>query len=59
MSAEDCHGERACLPDEELTSAEVPSGIGRRPFFMRSAREMSAKYKETSEGGLAVSMVLC
>ena len=24
-----------------------------------TAREMNAKYKETSEGGLAVSVVLC
>jgi L-serine dehydratase len=24
-----------------------------------TAREMNAKYKETSEGGLAVSLVLC
>jgi len=29
----------------------------RRAFLMRSA--MNSKYKETSEGGLAVSLVLC
>lgn len=34
--------------------------ISIRPLAMDlTAREMNAKYKETSEGGLAVSVVLC
>ena len=92
------------LQDLELEAAELPAGVDRRAFLMRSAvagavavtsgtspasaqqaatsasqvpanrrvdfdttvnamaltaREMNSKYKETSEGGLAVSVVLC
>jgi len=34
---------------------------GKRPPWHQKARElpMNSKYKETSEGGLAVSVVLC
>jgi len=47
-----------------IASNEIPSN--RRVDFdttvtamALTAREMNAKYKETSEGGLAVSLVLC
>jgi hypothetical protein len=83
-------------PERELCPADLPSGVDRRAFMMRSAvvgaaaliagrsapvldapanrrvdfdttvaamaltaKEMNAKYKETSEGGLAVSVTLC
>ena len=39
------------LPLEELRLDEAPAGVDRRAFMMR--------YKETSEGGLAVAVVLC
>jgi len=56
------------LPDLELefmiSSNEVPAN--RRVDFdatvsamALTAEEMNSKYKETSEGGLAVSVVLC
>ena len=56
------------LPDLELefmiASNEVPAN--RRVEFdttvsamALTAKEMNSKYKETSEGGLAVSVVLC
>ena len=134
MESDDRNGESVFLPDEELTSVEVPLGVDRRTFRMRTAvigaatvmtgrtlsaqqqiaaasaappqvasklstdldvvkkskgpiittldefykvgpgpssshmigpmriltaKEMNAKYKETSEGGLAVSVTLC
>jgi hypothetical protein len=69
MKADDRHDESSWLPDDELTSGEVPSGIDRRTFMMRSAVigtagvttgcTMDSKYKEASEGALAVSVVLC
>jgi len=47
-----------------IASNEIPSN--RRVDFdttvtamALTAREMNTKYKETSEGGLAVSLVLC
>jgi L-serine dehydratase len=47
-----------------IASNEIP--INRRVDFdttvtamALTAKEMNAKYKETSEGGLAVSLVLC
>jgi hypothetical protein len=57
------------LTGERLdVNGDGPSGVDRRAFMMRSAlvgamaltaKEMNAKYKETPEGGLAVSLVLC
>jgi Serine dehydratase alpha chain len=88
------------VPERELNPADVPAGVDRRTFMMRSAhercvfgavkswtgfmiasneipanrrvdfdttvaamaltaKEMNSKYKETSEGGLAVSVTLC
>jgi len=48
----------------EIASNEVP--VNRRVDFdttitalALTAKEMNSKYKETSEGGLAVSVVLC
>ena len=48
----------------EIASNEIP--VNRRVDFdttitalALTAKEMNSKYKETSEGGLAVSVVLC
>jgi hypothetical protein len=56
-----------CVPGEYLNrtaSNEIPTN--RRVDFdttvdamALTAKEMNSKYKETSEGGLAVSLVLC
>jgi L-serine deaminase len=80
-------------PSLGMDDVQIPSGVDRRAFLMRSAlvgavavlngcapatppadstapaatvaamaltaKEMNSKYKETSEGGLAVSVVLC
>ena len=59
MRAEDRHGERPFLPDEELTFAEVPSGIDRRTVFMRSAVIAAAGVMTGCTMSLAVSVVLC
>jgi len=48
--------DKAFDPEAELGAPEVPAGADRRTF---TAKEMNSKYKETSEGGLAVSVVLC
>jgi hypothetical protein len=61
--------------EAELNPADAPDGVDRRGFMMRSAlvgdfdttvdamtltaKEMNSKFTETSEGGLAVSVVLC
>jgi hypothetical protein len=47
------------------TEPSLPEGADRRVDFETiaalalAAKEMNSKYKETSEGGLAVSVVLC
>jgi len=62
MKADDRYGERPFVPGEQLTVTELPSGIDRRTFMMRSA-VIGAPGVMTgctmSESGLAVSVVLC
>ena len=47
----------------ESPASKPPSTLGLTGLTVNAmaltAREMNAKYKETSEGGLAVSLVLC
>jgi predicted component of type VI protein secretion system len=91
MKSEDQPHDSEFLPDQQLNPTEVPPGVDRRAFMMRSAlvgamsvitgcspstpeqattpqavsamaltaKEMNSKYKEPSEGGLAVSVTLC
>ena len=48
-----------CIASEEIPE-ERPVDLDTTIAAMDlTAREMSSKYKQTSEGGLAVSVVLC
>jgi hypothetical protein len=46
------------LPDPPQQLTEVAPGVDQLAFML-TAKEMNAKCNETSEGGLAVSLVLC
>jgi hypothetical protein len=68
MKSELDNQEIRLLPDGSVDRSDIPSGVDRRAFILRSAtveamaltaKEMNSKYKETSEGGLAVSVTLC
>jgi hypothetical protein len=56
MASKNSRGEGPFLPDRELPPLEVPDGVDPRVSMMRSAL---IEYKETSEGDLAVALVLC
>jgi L-serine dehydratase len=48
-----------CIASEEITEEHRVDLDTTIAAMAMTAREMNSKYKETSEGGLAVSMVLC
>ena len=65
MSSEEKDNENPVLDDVVDEAAQTPPDVDRRAFMTTvaamalTATEMNSKYKETSEGGLAVSVTLC
>jgi hypothetical protein len=61
MMSEHTDHEDSALPDLEPQGTGPAEGVNRRAFMTRGALPgaVNARDKETSEGGLAVSLVLC